>query len=217
MAIYDTILFDLDGTLTDPKIGITKSVQYALSKFGIIVENPDTLTPFIGPPLKDSFIEFYSFSERKAYEAIEMYREYYSVTGKYENIVYPGIMDLLSCLKDQGRRLVVATSKPTVFSEDILKHFNLYSYFDFVAGSELDGTRTAKDEVIRYALSLLESHDTSKTVMVGDRKYDVLGAKSAGIDSVAVAYGYGSNEELMDTQPSFLAYTVDDLKNILCL
>lgn len=216
MACYNYILFDLDGTLTDPMVGITKSVQYGLSKCGVIEDNLEKLTPFIGPPLMDSFMEYYSFSESKAKQAIEYYREYFSVTGKFENKVYSGVSDMLSLLKCNKCKLIIATSKPTVFSEDILKHFDLMDYFDIVIGSELDGSRASKEDVIQYVLSLIGPYDKREVIMVGDRKFDILGAKSAGIDSIAVTYGYGSMEELDKCSPTFFADSIDELRQLLC-
>ncbi|HBM79608.1 MAG TPA: phosphoglycolate phosphatase [Clostridiaceae bacterium] len=215
MALYDIVLFDLDGTLTDSKIGITKSVQYALSKFGIIEDNLDNLKPFIGPPLADSFMEFYNFTLGEAKQAIEYYREYYKDKGMFENKTYDGIDDLLESLKKAGRNLTVATSKPTFFSEKILKHFNIDGYFEFIVGSELDGRRASKADVIEYAISQLHCTRKEKIVMVGDRKHDVLGAKANGIDCIAVLYGYGSSAELKEAGPKYTIDTVQNLKKLL--
>ena len=213
--MWPTILFDLDGTLTDPKTGITKSVQFALAHFGIHVENPDVLCPFIGPPLLDSFRDFYGFSETDAKTAIAQYREYFSAKGIYENAVYDGIPALLQALKTAGRRIVLATSKPTIFANLILKHFAIDSYFDFVSGSELDGTRTHKAEVIAYALQQCQLHDTASLVMVGDRKHDIIGAQQTDLASIGVLYGYGSREELCAAGATMLADTVRDLSALL--
>lgn len=215
MSKYEIILFDLDGTLTDPKIGITRSVQYALKKFGIAEDNLDKLEPFIGPPLSGSFREFYSFDEAQAVQAVKYYREYFSSAGKYENSVYPGIEDMLRELKKAGKELIVATSKPTVFSEDILKHFNLYDYFDSIVGSNMDGTRVDKSDVIRFIISSLKPKTMESIVMVGDRKYDVCGARENGISAIAVSYGYGPENELFEAGPDFTAHSVDELKMLL--
>lgn len=214
--MYDTILFDLDGTLTDPKEGITKSVQYALSRMGITVTDRDTLIPFIGPPLLHSFRECYQMDDEQAAAAVRYYREYFSQTGLYENAVFTGMPSLLQRLTDQNRTLVVATSKPTVFSVTILKHFGLIGYFKEIVGSNLDGTRTEKHEVIAYALSLLGEVNPHRTIMVGDRKHDILGAKMNGIPCIAVAYGYGTLDELTAAAPEFLAATVEELTAQLC-
>ena len=211
MTGYDVVLFDLDGTLTDSKIGITKSVQYALSKFNIREDNLDSLEPFIGPPLSESFQKHYGFEPSQAQDAVDFYREYFSTTGMYENVVYPGIPDLLTDLKSKRKELIVATSKPTVFANQILKTFNLYQYFTTVVGSHLDGTRTSKTEIIAHALSTLEKPKENSNVMVGDREHDIIGAQGNAIDSIAVTYGYGSLSELQRANPTHLAHAVEDI------
>lgn len=212
---YNTILFDLDGTLTDPKLGITKSIQYSLKHFGIFEKDLDSLKKFIGPPLKDSFIEYYNFSEKKAYNAVEKYREYFSEIGIFENRLYEGIEELLYNLCNKKKNLVVATSKPTVFAKRILEHFNIDKYFAFVAGSNLDGTQSRKGEVISYALEQFGCGNNDKMIMVGDRKYDIIGAKEAEIDSVGVLYGYGSFEELREHKPNYIVKDINELSEVL--
>jgi len=212
---YDRILFDLDGTLTDPKIGITKSVNYALKKFGVHVIDLDTLIPFIGPPLTDSFMEFYGFTQEQALQAVGYYREYFSVTGLFENGVYDGIESLLKELLCHERHLFVATSKPTVFAKQILDHFKLTSYFDGIVGSNLDGTCVKKGDVIQVVLKDVPLAERKRTVMVGDRLHDVRGAKTSGIDSIGVAYGYGGAAELCKAGATHLVYTVDELRQFL--
>lgn len=192
----DIIFFDLDGTLTDPKEGITKSVQYSLKAFDIDVQNTDELVKFIGPPLRDSYKKFYSFSEDEAEKAVEKYREYFSAHGIFENTVYDGIPALLKTLFEHKKRLAVATSKPTVYAEKILAHFKINKYFSFVAGSELDGRRSKKDEVIQYAIDHLNLSSVGSAVMVGDREHDIIGAKTLGMDSIGVLFGYGDYDEL---------------------
>lgn len=209
------LLFDLDGTLTDPKEGITKSVRHALRAFDIEVEDLDTLCCFIGPPLRDSFIEYYGFSEENATTAISIYREYFSNRGLYENEAYEGIDRVLKTLKDSGKKLYVATSKPEVFAKKILEHFNLDSYFEFIGGADLAETRVKKGDVIRYVLEENRITDLERVIMVGDRKHDILGAKEAGIASVGVLYGYGNREELLDAGADFIAESVFDLQNLL--
>ena len=219
MKIYTHIFFDLDGTLTDPKVGITKSVAYALQHFGVEVADLDQLCPFIGPPLKDSFMSFYHFSSRQADLAVEKYREYFSETGMFENVVYPGIERLLKALSGAGKTLVVATSKPTVFAEKILAHFQLASYFSAIIGSELDGRRVEKADVIAHALSaqsgIFPEPDPCQTVMIGDRKYDIEGAKANGIDSIGVLFGYGTAQELKASGAGRIVESVGQLQNIL--
>ncbi|MCH5275551.1 MAG: HAD hydrolase-like protein [Lachnospiraceae bacterium] len=218
----DYILFDLDGTLTDPKVGITTCVQYALASFGIDEPDTDKLTPFIGPPLKDSFMEFYDFDEAKAEAAVEKYRERFRDTGIFENQIYDGIPEMIRKLKGNKKKLAVASSKPTVFVERILEHFDIRRYFDVVVGSELDGRRTDKAEVVAEALRLLygeNQEDIEKkkqnTLMVGDRKFDVKGAKDEGIVSVAVAYGYGPMDELKIAKPDYIVRSVAELEKLL--
>ena len=209
------ILFDLDGTLTDPKLGICTCAQHALKAFGIEEPDLDKLEPFIGPPLKDSFMQFYELSEEEAEKAIVIYRERFSTVGKFENEVYEGIPEMLRALKEYGYHLAVASSKPECFVVEILKHFQIAEYFDVVVGSELDGTRVEKSEVIHEALNRLfhyRAFQKQKVVMVGDRKFDVEGAKAIGVTSVAVAYGYGPKEELEAAAPDYIADTVADLR-----
>lgn len=226
--MYEYFLFDLDGTLTDPKEGICKSVQYALKKHNIDEPDIDKLEPFIGPPLVESFKEFYGMDEIEALEAVEDYRERFSVTGLYENEVYEGVPKLLEKIRESGGKLAVASSKPAVYVEKILKHFNLDEYFDVVVGSELDGRRQNKSEVVNEALmQLYYGNDTlgkdldaatelkAKTVMIGDRKFDIIGAKEAGIKSVGVLYGYGSLTELRNAKADHIATNMKKLQDIL--
>lgn len=210
------ILFDLDGTLTDPMIGITKSVQYALRAYGIQVERLEDLCPFIGPPLRDSFMKYYGFDPDQATEAIWKYREYFSVTGLYENKEYAGIKEMLAALRDAGKKLYVATSKPELFAKKILEHFQMAEYFTFIGGASMDETRVKKGDVIGYVLEENQITDLSQVVMVGDREHDVIGAKEAGIESVGVLYGYGSREELEEAGANEIVSTVEELRNLLC-
>lgn len=214
--MYDIILFDLDGTLTDPKPGITKSVQYALGKMGIVEDDLEKLTIFIGPPLTASFEEFYHMSQEEAKEALQYYRERFSTVGLYENAVYDGMRELLEKLQTQGKTMFVATSKPTIFSEQIVKHFGLSDYFKAVVGSELNGTRVEKNEVIEFVLSLIDEPDLKKIIMVGDRKFDVIGAQENGIDVVGVSYGYGGYDELAAAKANYIVNNVAELEDILC-
>lgn len=212
---YEVILFDLDGTLTDPKVGITKSVQYALAKFNIDEPDLDKLVPFIGPPLVESFQEFYSLSETEAIAGVGYYREYFTKAGMFENAVYPGIKDMLALLVEQGKQLIIATSKPTVYSEQIIEHFGLTQFFQSIVGSNLDGSRIHKAEVIAYSLADLSQVDRKKIVMVGDRKHDIVGAQKNDIDVIAVDYGYGTAVELQTAKPTYIVSTVNGLAEIL--
>lgn len=204
-------LFDLDGTLTDPGVGITRSVQYALGSFGIEVTDLKTLTAYIGPPLQDSFVALAGLSESDAAKAVAKYREYFLESGIYENVVYPGIADCLSSLCAAGWRLGIATSKPSLYAEQIAVHFSLRSNFEVVAGAELDGTRRHKHDVIAHALDVLGIVGGEECVMVGDREHDVIGAKSVGIPSLGVTWGYGTAAELTDAGADLLVHDVLDL------
>lgn len=215
MKNYQYILFDLDGTLTDPKEGITKSIAYALAYYGIAVEDLDTLCKFIGPPLKDSFMKYYGFDDAKAEEAVEKYREYFKPYGVYENKVYDGVEKLLKKLTDCGKTMVLATSKPTIFANIILDHFDLAKYFSYIAGSELNGSRVKKGDVITYALEQAGIEDKSQAVMVGDREHDIIGANENGLDSIGVLYGYGCREEFEKYGADVVVATVEELEQIL--
>lgn len=212
------LLFDLDGTLTDPKIGITTCVQYALQSFGIEEPDLDKLECFIGPPLLDSFKEFYGFDDQKAQEAVDKYRERFKDVGIFENELYFGVPEMLKRLTTRGMHLAIASSKPTVFVERILEHFKIRQYFEVVVGSELDGTRVEKAEVVEEALRRLFPGgrvQSNKVYMIGDRKYDVEGAKALGIESVGVSYGYGGIPELRAAHADYIVRSVEELKRFL--
>ena len=213
--MYDIILFDLDGTLTDPGIGITNSVAHALAHWNIEVADRAELYKFIGPPLSDSFMRYYGFSEEDAIHAIAVYREYFSVKGLYENEVYPGIPELLESLKAQGKTVVLATSKPEKFAVEILRHFGLYDYFDIIAGASMDESRNKKADVIAYAISQMKNPDLSRMIMIGDREHDILGAKQIGIDSIGVLYGYGDRAEHEKAGATYIAEKVEDILPLL--
>ncbi len=208
------LLFDLDGTLTDSMVGITSSVQYALEKFGIHVRYLKELIPFIGPPLAESFQKFYGFSKEDAEKAIQYYREYYAPKGIFENEVYEGIPEMLAHLTEAGFTLLVATSKPTVFARKVLKHFGMEDYFSFVGGSELDGSRTKKAEVISYILKTC-GIEAKEAIMIGDRRHDIEGGKACGLESVGVLYGYGTEQELTEAGADHIIRTVAELEDYL--
>lgn len=206
------ILFDLDGTLTDSGEGITKSVQYALEKLGITEENPDNLRCFVGPPLQESFMSYSGLDEEQTKQAVAFYRERFSKVGMFENSLYPMIPELLELLKINDKILGVASSKPEVYVKQILEYFGIAQYFDTIVGSELDGTRSKKAEVIEEALARLHMQNArDKVLMVGDKEQDVAGAKSCGLQCIGVAYGYGSREELEKAGAVYIADTVEDL------
>ncbi len=242
--MFRYILFDLDGTLTDPKEGICKSVQYALGKMGIQEPNIDKLEPFIGPPLMDSFMNFYGMDKKEAQKAVDFYRERFSAIGIYENKIYPGIPELLDTLKDKGAFLAIASSKPTVFVEKILKYFKIDSYFDVVVGAELNGVRGKKEEVVEEALKQLRELDdlavhaedgfgvlqdgtpnpnrtykaildASNTAMVGDRMFDIQGALAFDVYPVGVNYGYAPKGELKEAGALSIAENVKQLHKVL--
>lgn len=212
------LLFDLDGTLTDPKEGITTCVQYALKSFGIEEPDLDKLEPFIGPPLIESFMKYYGMTEQQAKEAVEKYRERFQDTGIFENKIYDGIPEMLRTLQSKGMFLAVASSKPTVFVKRILEHFRIDRYFKVVVGSELDGTRTDKAEVVTEALKQLFGDKPvayDQVYMIGDRSFDVEGAKKLRIESVGVTYGYGGMEELREARADYIVRSVEELRDFL--
>lgn len=212
--MYDVILFDLDGTLTDPGLGITNSVAYALERYGIEVENRESLYPFIGPPLADSFMKFYGFDSEKAMDAITVYREYFRDRGIFENEVYEGVRELLENIKASGRKTVLATSKPEEFAVRILEHFDLAKYFDVVAGASMDEKRNKKGDVIKYAMEK-GAFRSENAVMIGDREHDIFGARENGLDSIGVLYGYGSRQELENAGADYIAESVQDILRYL--
>lgn len=226
--MFSYILFDLDGTVSDPKEGITGCVRYALESFGI-TEDAEKLKPFIGPPLLDSFMQFYGFSREQAQQAVDKYRERFSVTGKYENVLYPGMKELLRDLTAAGAYLAIASSKPGVYVEDILNYFGIRQYFTFVVGSELDGRRVQKEEVVDEVLRQIGAHRAaagrqqgasaaaglSDVVMIGDRKFDIEGARRAGIASIGVAYGYALPGELKEAGAQIIVQDVKGLRRVL--
>ena len=205
--MYQTILFDLDGTLTNPALGITNSLAYALEKFNIEVTDKKELYRFIGPPLQDSFENFYHFSKEDSLKAVDFYRDYFRHKGLYENEVYQGIPDLLERLKAQGKKLLVATSKPEGFARQILKHFELFDYFDLVAGASMDGSRRLKGDVIAHALTSAQVSNPSAAIMIGDREHDIIGAKENNLDAIGVLYGFGNREELETAGAKSVSYT----------
>lgn len=209
--MYKYVLFDLDGTLTNPEIGITSSVIYALEKFGIKVEDRKELLPFIGPPLTYSFETFYGLSKEDSELAVKYYRERFSVKGLYENEVYDGVEKMLQTLKDRRKILVIATSKPEEFTLKILEHFDLLKYFDYIAGATMDGSRGEKADVIRYAIEISGIEDKSQAIMIGDRHYDICGAKENGLDSMGVLFGFGDYEELTKAGADYIAESVVDI------
>lgn len=215
MKKFDLIIFDLDGTLTDPSLGITKSISHALSRMGVKPEPLIELKTLIGPPLIDSFMKYYKFSKNDSEKALEIFREYYSKKGLYENIPFNNINTLLHSLKNSGMKLAVATSKPQKFSERILDHFLLSQYFDLIQGASMDNTLIHKKDIIFEVLKKFREIPKDKIIMVGDRKYDINGAKENGISSIGVSYGFAESGEIETASPDFTAESIEDLFKIL--
>ncbi|MCH5185131.1 MAG: HAD-IB family phosphatase [Oscillospiraceae bacterium] len=213
--MYKTVFFDLDGTLTDPKEGITKCVSYALGFFGIHENNLDNLTGYIGPPLIDGFSEIAGLSEKDAIKAVERYRERYGKTGIFENRLYDGTTNMLENLRKNGVRMCIASSKPEVFVKRISEKYKISEYFEHQTGSELDGRRNDKAEVIAETLKRCGITDLSEVIMVGDRRHDIEGAKKCGIKSAGVTFGYGSEEELRSSGADHIANSFDELEKII--
>lgn len=213
MCKFELVLFDLDGTLTDPAIGITNSVMYALQKKGYPVPNRNELLFFIGPPLVNSFCDYLKIEKDEGQKLVEAYREYFSSKGLFENKVIDGAQNLLKSLKESGIKIALATSKPKIFADKILKHFNIMEYFDITVGSELDGRLTDKGEVIAEVLKGFPHIHKEKIAMVGDRSYDVLGANKNGITPVGVLCGYGDKNELETAGAKYIFHTLKELEN----
>lgn len=218
--MYQYILFDLDGTLTDPKEGITKSARYALKGMGIEENNMEKLEPFIGPPLRESFQEFYGLEGEENQQAVTLFREYFEKEGIRENEIYPGISGLLHELKEKGFMLAIASSKPQEFVHIVLKNFGIEECFSVIVGSERDGLRDTKTEVMQEAINQLKKksgrrYQPEKVLMVGDRKYDVEGAHSFGVDSAAVTYGYAPEGELEACAPTYLVEDAGQLREVI--
>lgn len=219
--MFQYCLFDLDGTLTDPKEGITRSVQHALRYFGIEEPNLDKLEPFIGPPLKDSFMEFYGLTKEQALKAIEVYRERFAPIGVLENMIYPGTEQMLHHAREKGIHLAVASSKPLVFVRQILQHFQIEKYFEVVVGSELDGARGTKEEVVEEALRQLgilkmkPGERKWRCAMVGDRKFDMQGAKAHGLTAIGVSFGYAAPGELASAGADAVADSMEQLEALI--
>lgn len=215
MKNYSTIFFDLDGTLTDPGLGITNAVMHALKAYGIQLPPRQELYKFIGPPLTWSFQTYYGFSQEESLEAVAKYREHYSVIGLFENEVYPGIPELLAQLRQAGKTLCVATSKPEKFAVQILEHFGIAQYFHLICGAAMDESRGTKHEVIEYAIGKLPGVKREDILMVGDREHDILGAKASGLGSMGVLYGYGDRAEHEAAGADFIVETVEELGRAL--
>ncbi|MBE6349823.1 MAG: HAD family hydrolase [Spirochaetaceae bacterium] len=212
MKQYKYIFFDLDGTLTNPEMGITNCVAFALEKFGIHVENKKTLRKFIGPPLIPAFQQFYGLTKEESTQALIFYRERFSTLGLFENEIYPNIEDVLKTIKYKNKKIILATSKPEVYAQKILEHFGLHSYFDYIVGATMDESRSEKDAVIAYALKCANITDKSSVIMIGDTKFDGIGAAKNNIDFLGVLYGFGSK---IDLELAGAKYFAEDVLDIL--
>ena len=212
---YQNVLFDLDGTLSDPKLGVVNAIIYACDKWGITDYTREEFLKFIGPPLHISFKNRFNLSDTDAANIVKDYRVYYEGKGKFENELYPGIKELLNILHTSGRKIAVATSKPTYFSEQIMEHFGIDQYLHTLVGSNLDNTMSEKEDIIRVALQNLGNVNKSDCVMVGDRMFDIDGARANGIDSIGVLYGYGSEAEIDEHKATYKVATVRELAEIL--
>ena len=216
MKKYTTILFDLDGTLVDSGMGVTNSVAYALNKFGIEPPPREELFKFIGPPLFQSFREFCGFDAEKTTKAIEYYREYYKQKGILECTMYDGVLELMQSLKSKGYVISLATSKPEIFATQVVENKGILPYLDHIAAATTDEkTRATKEAVIEYALTLCKEKDVSKILMVGDRHFDINGAKAFGIDSVGVTFGYGTQKELEEAGATYIVSSMKQLDESL--
>ncbi|TDL78778.1 HAD hydrolase-like protein [Peribacillus frigoritolerans] len=215
MNSFKLAMFDLDGTLTDPGTGIIHSIKYALNAMNVKMPSAAVLKDFIGPPLQVSFQKHLDFDHADTEQAIRFYREYFTEKGMYENEVYPGIISLLEDLQRENITLAVATSKPTIFAEKILKHFKMDAYFEHIAGSNLDGSLVSKSDIIAEVVKHYPDISKLDIIMIGDRKHDMIGAKENNIASIGVLYGYGSKKELSSASPEFLAQSVSALKKTL--
>lgn len=209
------VLFDLDGTLTDSREGIVNSIEYMLRHYQIAVKDRSELQPWLGPPLKESLMKYFGFAEDKALEGVAVYREYFDRQGIFENRVYPGVEDMLRCLKEQGYQLFVATSKPETAAVRVLEHFGLAEYFDYIGGATLDDSRVRKGDVVRYVLETCGVEEKTQALMVGDREHDVQGAKENSLETAGVLYGYGSYEELTEAGADYLVESPEGLVKLL--
>ncbi|MFT4144959.1 MAG: HAD hydrolase-like protein [Mobilitalea sp.] len=209
------ILLDLDGTIIDPKLGITKAIQYALKGQDILIEDVDFLNKFIGPPLREIIKDSFGFDDEETEKIVVAYREYFAETGLYECEVYEGLRELLFKLKEAGKILITATSKPEVYAIKILKHLGLSECFHDISGATLDNTRTSKASVIQYALAKNNILEIEEVVMIGDRLHDIEGAKANGLSSIGVLYGYGSRDELEAAGANYIAKDATDLYELI--
>ena len=215
MSRYQYILFDLDGTLTDSADGIINSILHALRRVGIEEDDREKLKAFVGPPLVTSFMKYYGMTREEAEAMVPLYREYFSVNGWKENSVYEGITEVLKNLKDAGKTLIVATSKPEIFARKIMEYFKLDQYFNYIGGSSMDGKISSKDQVINYVLDTIGRDHREEMIMVGDREHDVIGAQKNDLPCLGVLYGYGDRSELEQAGAAMICETVQEILQYL--
>ena len=214
MKKYDTVAFDLDGTLTNPERGLLSAFVYCFKKLGVKYESRESLKRYIGPPLYDEWQKDFGWTFDEASAAIEVFREYYNIYGWWDNEVYPGIEELLSELKSRGKKLVVATSKPEETAKRVLRLFGLDKYFDYIAGASMNGSEDLKWQILTRALNTVCA-EKSASILVGDRKYDAEGAKICGIDSLGVLWGHGTREELESAGFEYVCESNEDVLKLL--
>ena len=215
MKKYDIIAFDLDGTLTNPERGLIASFVYALGKMGVDYGEKNELKKFIGPPIYEEWQRCFGFTPEESSKALLIFREFYSVYGWWDNEIYPGVKEMLEKLKNSGKKIILATSKPEIFAKKILELFDISKYFDFIGGAATDKTRDKKSEVLEYSIKSVGVSDKSKVILVGDRVYDSEGAIACGIDSLGVLYGHGSEEEIRSAGFTYIVNNVEDIANLL--
>ena len=215
MKKYDVIAFDLDGTLTNPERGLVASFMYALGKMGVDYGTKEDLKRFIGPPIYEEWQSVFGFTPEESSEALLIFREFYSVYGWWDNEMYQGVPEMLNRLREAGKKIILATSKPEIFARKVLNLFDIAKYFDYIGGADTDKTRDKKHEVLSYSMASLGITDTSKVILVGDRVYDADGARECGVDSLGVLYGHGSREEIENSGFNYICENVEDIAKIL--
>lgn len=213
MQKYKCLLFDLDGTITDSSEGIINSIIYALEKMDVTVTDKDVLKKFVGPPLMDSYKKYFGFTQKEAELGLKLFREYFSEKGIFENRLFDGMYNLLTDLYNNGYELVLATSKPDLYAEQILKHFDIYKYFTHISACPMDEANTTKLDVIKTALEMTSVKNNDEILMIGDTSFDIIGARICRIDSIGVLYGTDTAEELKNA--TYLAKDIDELRNLL--
>lgn len=217
MPKFHTVAFDLDGTLSNPTRGLVSAIKYGFDKMGLPKSSDESLKKYIGPPLRESFERDYSLTSKESEECVRLFREYFSVYGWWDNEIYEGVRDLLACLKKKGKKIILATSKPQIFAEKILKLFEIEEYFDFIGAATLDKRRETKEQVLNFALleTGIDEKTKSGVILVGDTKFDVEGARLCGISSLGVLWGFGKRSELEAEGADYIAENIEEAKKIL--